>query len=84
MILWCQDTTLGGHGQSAADQYLPRKSLTLPARNKTLTAPGGEGPGEYVHGTPELTRAGGGSRFIGTRAAELVVGVDTEREGERG
>ena len=29
---------------------------------------------------PQLTRAGGGSRFIGTRAAQLVVGVERERE----
>ena len=46
-------------------------------------ARGERGAGEYVHGTPELTRAGGGSRFIGTRAAQLVVGVERKRERER-
>ena len=42
----------------------------------------GGGPGEYVRTqfmAPGLTRAGGGSRFIGTRAAQLVVGVERER-----
>ena len=78
-----QDTSLWGHGQSqsAADQYLRRKrSLLSWLETRRWLALGERGePGEYVHDTPELTRAGGGSRFIGTRAAELVVGVDTER-----
>ena len=63
-----------------------QRSHSLGWKQDATLAPGGEARGNMSGLSswhPGLTRAGGGSRFIGTRAAQLVVGVERERERER-